>query len=184
MSNEKKQLSLITPIARASFPVLVTPKASVAGGEPKYSLTLLFDRAVRQTPEYKALERAVEAAISAKWPGERPRKLKLPFLTIDDLDNVPDGYTEEHTFIRTTSKQKPAVVSRDPTVRVDGSDVYAGMYVRASVRVYAWEHKTGGKGVSFGLSNIQIVMDGEPFGGGRRPEDEFSSLETDDDPYN
>lgn len=185
MNDTKKPLALVSPPCMASFPTLVMPKPSIDGGEPKYSLTLIFDKAAQATPEFKALKAAAEKAAREKWGADLPRKLKTPFLTPDDLSgDIPDGYAPDCVFIRTSSKQKPAVVGRDPSVKVDAAEVYPGMIVRASVRPYAWSHKTGGNGVSFGLGNVQIVRDGPRLGGGSaKPEDEFGALEDDEDPF-
>lgn len=186
MNDPKKVLALVTPEALASFPVLVTPKPTAEGAEPKYQLTLVFDKAAQQSPEFRALKAAAEKAAKDKWGTEMPRKLKSPFLTVDDLNNVPDGYDDDCVFIRTTSKNKPQVVGRDPSVKIDAAEVYPGMVVRASVRPYAWSHKTGGNGVSFGLGNVQIIRDGRRLGGsGAKPEEEFGALpeSTGDDPF-
>lgn len=181
MAEQKKSPAILTPVGRASFPVLAQPKANESG-DLKYSMTLIFDKAAQQTPEFRALKDAAEKAIQAKWPGDsRPRKLKMPFLTVDDLDKIPDGYTDDCVFIRMSSNNRPQVVGRDPSVKIDATEVYPGMYVRASVRAYAWTHKTGGNGVSFGLGNVQIVKDGERFGGGTKAEDDFDALPEDDD---
>lgn len=180
MSKEDKKPALLSPVCRISYPNLVTAKQIGNQGDPKFSAAFLFDKAAQNSKEFKALQDAVEKAIAEKWPGGRPRKLKLPFLTVDDLDQVPQGYDDDVVFIRTTSKNRPQVVHRDPNVEVDPNDVYPGLYVRASLRVYAWEHKEGGKGVSFGLGNIQVVKDGERFGGGANAADEFSALPDDE----
>lgn len=173
MAYNEKTGNYITPIGRASFPVLVEPKQINNTGEPKYQLTILFDKAAQQTQDYKDLEAAVEKAIQDKWGTNRPRKVKLPFMTIDDLRNkVPAGYTEEHTFIRLSSTVPVGIVMKQPdgTLRRLESaadikrELYAGCEVQASVNVYAWQHDVGGAGVSFGLANICKVGEGEPFG--------------------
>lgn len=181
----EKQRAIITPEATASYPCLVTPKPSEEGGTPKYSLTLIFDKKAQSTPEFRALEAAAEAAKKKKWPGELPRKIRSPFLTVDDLTGkIPEGYTDEVVFIRLKSDRKPAVVGRDPTVKVDNAEIYPGMVVRASVQAFGWVSKKGGNGVSFGLGNVQIVRDGPRLGGGSaKPEDEFGALEDDEDPF-
>lgn len=183
MADKKPNTTVRTPKARLSFPNLF--KAVAPSGDPdgtkKFGCTLLFDKAAQATKEYKALEKEVERVIKEKWGDERPRKLKLPFLTIDDLDKVPDGYTDEHTFIRIASTSKPSVVDQNVQPVMEADEVYAGCYVRASVRAYAWEHKTGGKGVSFGLNNVQKMGDGEPFSSKSKAEDDFDEVENDDD---
>lgn len=181
MAEAKKQKTQLTPKARLSYPHLFKP-AKIPGAEvEKFQATLLFDGAAQKTKQYKAMEQMVEDAIEAKWGSDRPRKLKLPFLTIDDLDKVPDGYTEDHTFTRLNSTSRPSVVDQNVNPITDPNDIYAGCYVRASITCYAWEHKTGGKGVSFGLNNVQFMEKGDKFGGGTKAEDDFDAVEDDDD---
>lgn len=172
MAYNEKTGNWISPAGRASFPVLVEPKPINNQGEPKYQLTILFDKEAQQTQDFKDLEAAVEKAIENKWGKDRPRKVRSPLLTIDDLRNkIPAGYTEDHVFIRLASTVPVGVVMKEPDGslrRLEGSDIkrelYAGCQVKASVNVYAWKHETGGAGVSFGLANVMKVADDQPFG--------------------
>src|SRR5690554_6186418 len=96
MAYNAKTGNYITPVGRISFPVLAEPKQINNTGEPKYQLTVLFDKAAQQTQDFKDMQAAVEKATTDKWGANRPRKVKSPFMTIDDLRNkVPAGYTEE-----------------------------------------------------------------------------------------
>lgn len=175
MAYNEKTGNYITPVGRASFPVLAEPKpiGKNGNGEPKYQLTILFDKEAQATQDFKDLEQAVEKAIADKWGANRPRKVKSPLLTIDDLRNkVPAGYTEEHVFIRLASTVPVGVVKAEPDgslTRLDKpqdlkKELYAGCDVKASINVYAWHHEDGGPGVSFGLANVMKVSENEPFG--------------------
>lgn len=175
MAYNAKTGNYLSPVGRASFPVLVEPKpiGKAGNGEPKYQITLLFDKAAQATDDFKDLEQAVEKAIADKWGANRPRKVKSPLLTIDDLRNkIPAGYTEDHVFIRLATTAVPGVVVKQPDGtlrRLDNAsdlkkELYAGCDVKASVNVYAWQHDEGGAGVSFGLANVMKVGENEPFG--------------------
>lgn len=173
MAYNEKTGNYITPVGRASFPVLVEPKPiGKEGKEPKYQLTILFDKEAQQTQDFKDLQEAVEKAIQKKWGDNRPRKIKSPLMTIDDLRNsIPAGYTDEHVFIRLNSGAPVGVVvqEKDGSLRrLEGNEMarelYAGCRVKASINVYSWKHETGGAGVSFGLANVMKVGDDEPFG--------------------
>lgn len=174
MAYNQKTGNYITPVGRASFPVLVEPKpiGKSGNGEPKYQLTILFDKAAQATEDFKDLQQAVEKAIADKWGANRPRKVKSPLLTVDDLRNkVPAGYTEEHVFIRLASTVPVGVVTKEPNGelrRLEGNEIkrelYAGCDVKAAINVYAWQHDEGGCGVSFGLANVMKVGENEPFG--------------------
>lgn len=162
---------LITPEARLSFPALFTPRAPMEGspGEPKYGCTLLFPK----TADLSALKAAASAAVKEKWPNGAPKGLRSPFRDGDEKDL--DGYAG-CIFINVTSKQKPGVVDESLQPIIEAGGIYAGCYVRASVRAYAYE-KAGNRGVAFGLNNIQKLRDGEPFGGGpSKAEDDFEAV--------
>jgi len=174
--------TVVTPVARLSFPVLFKPrKVNPDDAQAKYSATLLFDKAAQKSPEFEKLKDAVEAVIEERWGSDRPKKLKLPFLTVDDFDNVPDGYESDHVIVRTNTVQAPGVIDRDKQPVLSEEDVYAGCYVRAAVHAFSWEHRTGGKGVSIGLDHVQFVKDGERFGKRSKPQDVFDELPEEDD---
>jgi len=175
---------ITTPVGRISFPNLNKPRAVNDGDTPKFSLSLLFDKEAQESKQFKRMRREVEKAIEEKWGDNPPRKLKTPFLTIDDMDKIPDGYDEDTVFIRVSSTIRPGLVDQhknavDPD---DARDVFVpGHYARAAVHVYAWQHPQGGKGVSFGLDHVQYARKGEPFGNKTDPDDVFDALEDEDE---
>lgn len=163
----------ITPIGRASFPRLDEPKQINNQGEPKYQLTIIFDKEAQQSDDFKDLEAAVEKAISDKWGKNKPRRVKEPFLTVEDFKkNVPSGYDDDCVFIRLASSIPVGCIvatGKNKSRRLESKseikkEIYAGCDIRAAVNVYAWDHPTGGPGVSFGLANVMKTGDNEPFG--------------------
>ena len=174
--------TVVTPVARLSFPQLFkAKKVNPDDATAKFSATLLFDKKAQKTPEFKRLQAAVEEAIEEKWGSDRPKKLKLPFLTTEDFDKVPDGYTDDMIIVRTNTTIQPGVVDRRNQPILDEEDIYPGCYVDAAVHAYAWEHRTGGKGVSIGLDHIRFRKDGEPFRKNSKPTDVFDELPDDED---
>ncbi|MBD9674938.1 DUF2815 family protein [Pseudomonas sp. PDM21] len=173
---------LITPEAVASFLNVFrpNPKQKTKDGRPKYTLTLIFKPAAQKTAGFKALKKAVEDVAHEKWGDELPKKLKRPFLTTDDLEKVPTGLDEEDVFIRLSAINKPGIVDQKKAPILDEGDMYAGCFIRCSVQAYTWVDEQGGKGVSFGLNNIQKVRDGDHLAGGSRAEDDFDELEVAD----
>src|ERR1043165_1868860 len=170
-TNDPKPGKLIPPEARLSFPSLFVPRAPMEGsaGEPKYGCTLLFPK----DADLSALKAAASAAVRAKGGDKKTSNLRSPFR--DGSEKDLDGY-EGCIFINVTSKQKPGVVDENVQPIIDPSASYAGCYVRASVKAYAYE-KAGNRGVAFGLNNIQKTRDGEAFGGGpSRAEDDFTAV--------
>lgn len=185
MSYNEKTGNYLTPVGRASFPVLHEARQINNQGDPKYQLTILFDKEAQATEDFKDLKRAVEKAIEDKWGKDRPRNIRSPFMTIDDLKNkIPSGYEEDTVFIRLASAIPVGVVvkEKDGTLRQlhDPQEIkrelYAGCDVRAAVNAYAWYHNVGGNGVSFGLSNVMKVGENEPFGASNaNAEDDFGA---------
>lgn len=153
--NEKDQL-------KARFQgSLVFPASTVNGG----GLQLLID--------------AVEAAAVDKWGSDYKTKYKVkkPFLKSEDQPKMVDIAAEFPVFIRCNSKERPQVITAAGKNVDDESLVYPGRWARYSVRAYAYDHPQGGKGVSLGLQNVQLLRDDERFAGGRASADsEFETV--------
>lgn len=164
---------LISPVGRASFPHLFTPRASDEGGDPKYALTLIFDEEAQKTPEFAAIKEAVKRCIAETYKGKPPANLKIPFRRGEEKEHL-DGYEPGTVFITATSKRRPQVVGPNMAA-LQEDDFYPGCFARASLRVFPYERK-GNKGISFGLGNVQLVRDGERLGGGSRAEDDFQPV--------
>lgn len=148
-----------TPRARLSYPHLFEPQ-QYGEQEPKYSCELLFEEGT----DLSQLKAAVDVAIEEKWGNKPPKKLRLPFRDGDEKEDK-DGY-EGVTFIVARAKQQPGLVKgRTLEPVTDRNDIYGGCYVIANVTAFAYEHKQGGKGVSFALNHVLKVADGERFGG-------------------
>ena len=62
------------------------------------------------------------------------------------------------------------------------SEVYSGVYGRASINFYAF-NSNGNKGIACGLNNLQKLRDGEPLGGRSRAEDDFADDGGDDEDF-
>ena len=59
------------------------------------------------------------------------------------------------------------------------SEVYSGLYGRASISFYAF-NSNGNKGIACGLNNLQKIRDGEPLGGKPSAASDFAT-DTEDD---
>ena len=73
--------------------------------------------------------------------------------------------------------QVSRIADRQPIL--ERSEVYSGVYGRASINLYAF-NSTGNKGIACGLNNLQKIRDGEPLGGKSRAEDDFDTDDEDD----
>lgn len=186
MSDEApKRIELNSPVARFMFAHLDTARKvdpNNPNEEAKYQLTLCIDPEGQKTKQFKAMKQAVKKMIAAKWGDNPPKKLKNPFLTIEDLEKVPNGMEEGDVIVRLASTAKPEVVDQNVEEILDRSKIYSGCYGIVNMQCYAWSHPQGGKGVSFGLGPVQKVKDGEPLGGRAKPaRDAFDALDEEDD---
>lgn len=58
------------------------------------------------------------------------------------------------------------------------SEVYSGVYGRASISFYAF-NSNGNRGIACGLNNLQKIRDGEPLGGRASVESDFADDDED-----
>lgn len=174
-------LTKITPEFRVSFPNVFQAKLNDLSGKEEYSLVALFPKGADLT----VLKEMAQAAAKAKWPKGLPANFRSPFRKQDEREKVneengekymPDGYVKGAIFMNLKSQRQPGIVDQNRQPIISAEDFYAGCWARASITCYAYDQK-GNRGVSFGLSNLQKVRDGEPFSGRRKAEDEFSAIE-------
>ncbi|MDE1468880.1 DUF2815 family protein [Eubacterium limosum] len=168
---------------RWSYANIWDPK-SINGGTPKYSVSLIIPKDDTVTVG------KVKAAIQAAYE-EGESKLKgngktVPALSTlknplrdGDLERPDDETYENSYFINANSATAPGVVDADRQPIIDRSDVYSGVYGRASINFYAF-NSNGNRGIACGLNNLQKIRDGEPLGGKSRAEDDFAT-DADDD---
>ena len=166
-----------TPLFRASYCAVFEPKA-FKDQEPKYSLTMLFEK----SEDLKELKRAAHNAKIEKWgPKEKwPKNLKSPFRD-GDADKPDSPEYADKIFVSARSKEAPQVVDRNPKIRLlTTEDFYSGFFARATLIAFAYD-TAGNKGVSFALQNVQKWKDGPKLSGRKDASEEFESLENEDD---
>ncbi len=169
---------------RWSYANVWQPK-SINSGTPKYSVSLIIPKTDTDTVN------KVKAAIQAAYD-EGESKLKgsgksVPSLSViktplrdGDLERPDDEAYKNAYFINANSSTAPGVVDADRQPIIDTSEVYSGVYGRASINFYSF-NSNGNKGIACGLNNLQKIKDGEPLGGKSRAEDDFA--DADDDFY-
>ncbi len=173
--------TVITPVARLSYPYLVSPQMPEPGKnelkEPKYNCSLLFDGDADFTFMHELLTHVLLNGKQKfgldkdKWGS----KFQLPFH--EQSEKKQDGYDPRPGFkyINVGGKQKPEIVGLDGATRIiDETQIYAGCYVRAVVNAYDYDNKM--KGVKFGLEHIQFIAHGEPMGNKTRVEGAFKPV--------
>ena len=156
---------------------------SINGGAPKYSVSLIIPKSDTETIE------KIKAAIQAAYE-EGESKLKgngktVPALSVlktplrdGDLERPDDEAYANSYFVNANSGTAPGIVDADRQPIIDHSEVYSGVYGRASINFYAF-NSNGNKGIACGLNNLQKMRDGEPLGGKPRAEDDFADDDED-----
>lgn len=170
------------PDTRWSYCNAWEPKA-INGGTPKYSVSLIIPKSDTKTIE------KVRAAIQAAYD-EGQGKLKGNGKSVPPLSSIKtplrDGDVERPDdeayansfFINANSASAPGIVDAACQPIIDTSEVYSGVYGRASINFYAF-NSNGNKGIACGLNNLQKIRDGESLGGKSRAEDDFADLDDD-----
>ena len=158
---------------------------SINGGTPKFSVSLIIPKSDTVTVN------KIKAAIQAAYE-EGEAKLKGNGRTVPALSAIktplrdgdaerPDdpAYTNAY-FINANSATAPGIVDADRQPILERSEVYSGVYGRASINLYAF-NSNGNRGIACGLNNLQKIRDGEPLGSRAKAEDDFAGLDDDDD---
>ncbi len=152
---------------------------SIDGGTPKFSVSLIIPKTDTATVE------RIKAAIQAAYEeGEGKLKgsskiappleaIKNP-LRDGDKERPGDAAYAGSYFINANSATAPGIVDADRNPIIERSEVYSGVYGRASISFYAF-NSNGNRGIACGLNNLQKISDGEPLGGRARAEDDFAS---------
>jgi len=178
--------NVLTPEFRLSWPHLFKPQKNDLNGKMEYSLVAIFKTGADLSALIKAATEVLteeHGPDKAKWPQplRSPfRKCKERWKVVDGQQVIPNGYEEGEavfmTFKQDAEKGKPTVVDQKVQDIIEPQMIYAGCYCRCSVRPYYYNQK-GNKGISFGLSNVQKLREGDPLGMTRvKASEEFSPV--------
>lgn len=173
-NNDGKSQVFHSQIGRVSFPA-VFERSDFTG---KYELNLVWG----PDTDLSALEDAIESAIKAEWPTNRPRRIKTPLKDIEEKPNLGD-FPEGSRFARFWRNTPPIVKdAKKELIAAEDDELYAGCYARVAFNVFAGTNKKGGPYVSLGLIQVQKVTDGERLGGGGTPTELDAADDFDDLP--
>jgi hypothetical protein len=168
---------------RWSYASVWEPK-SINGGTPKFSVSLIIPKS--DTVTVTKIKAAIKAAYQegeSKLKGNGKSvpplaSLKVP-LRDGDIERPDDEAYANAFFINANSTTAPGIVDADVNPVINRSDVYSGVYGRASINFYAF-NSNGNRGIACGLQNLQLIKDGEPLGGKASAESDFATDEDDD----
>lgn len=177
MSKIVNPTKVVTGECRFSYANLWEPKAMDENSKAKYSVSLIIPKSDTKTIE--KIKAAIQAAYD-EGKGKLGNGKTVPPLTSiktplrdGDVDRPDDEAYADSYFINANSIIAPGIVDADLQPVLDHSEVYSGIYGRASINFYAFKTNTS-KGIACGLQNVQKLRDGEPLGGHSRAEDDFA----------
>ena len=156
---------------------------SINGGTPKYSVSLIIPKS--DTKTVTAVRNAIQAAYEEGQSKLKGNSKSVPALTAiktplrdGDAERPDDEAYKDSYFINANSATAPGIVDAARNPIIEHSEVYSGVYGRASINFYAF-NSNGSKGIACGLNNLQKISDGEPLGGKTRAEDDFADEDED-----
>ena len=157
---------------------------SINGGAPKYSVSLIIPKSDTKTLE--KIQTAIQAAYEEGQGKLKGNGKSVPALSVlktplrdGDAERPDDEAYADSYFVNANSGTAPGIVDVDRNPIIDRSEVYSGVYGRASITFYAF-NSNGNKGIACGLNNLQKIRDGEPLGGKSIAEDDFDTEDDDD----
>ena len=157
---------------------------SINGGTPKFSVSLIIPK--DDTVTVNKIKAAIQSAYEEGQSKLKGNGKTVPTLSIiktplrdGDLERPDDEAYAGCYFINANSASAPGIVDADRQPVIDRSEVYSGVYGRASINFYAF-NSNGNKGIACGLNNLQKIKDGEPLGGKSRAEDDFATADDED----
>ena len=157
---------------------------SINGGAPKYSVSLIIPKSDVKT--VAKINAAIEAAYTEGESKLKGNGRSVPALSAiktplrdGDVERPDDPAYANSYFINANSATAPGIVDADRNPILERSEVYSGVYGRASISLYAF-NSNGNKGIACGLNNLMKISDGEPLGGRARAEDDFATDDDDD----
>mgnify|MGYP001023861051 CR=1 FL=1 len=156
---------------------------SINGGAPKFSVSLIIPKS--DTKTVMAVKNAIQAAYEEGQSKLKGNSKSVPALTAiktplrdGDAERPDDEAYKDCYFINANSATAPGIVDAARNPIIEHSEVYSGVYGRASINFYAF-NSNGNRGIACGLNNLQKISDGEPLGGKTRAEDDFADEDED-----
>ncbi len=168
---------------RWSYANVWEPK-SINGSTPKYSVSLIIPKS--DTKTVAKIKAAIESAYKEGESKLKGNGKSVPALSAiktplrdGDLERPDDEAYANSFFVNANATSAPGIVDAECNPIMTRSEVYSGVYGRASITFYAF-NSSGNRGIACGLNNLQKIRDGEPLGGKASAESDFATDEDDD----
>ncbi len=162
---------------RWSYANVWEPKAIGEGSTPKFSVSLIIPKTDKVT--IQKIQDAIKAAYNeGQYTLRGNGKTVPPLETLHtplrdgDVEKADDPAYKNAYFLSANSTTAPGIVDAACNPIITHSEVYSGVYGRASITFYCF-NSNGNKGIACGLNNLQKIRDGEPLGGKSSPESDF-----------
>ena len=141
MAKFNNPMKVITgPNTRWSYANVWEPK-SINGSTPKYSVSLIIPKSDKVTVE--KIKKAIQAAYEEGQSKLKGNGKTVPALSVlktplrdGDLERPDDETYANSYFINANSATAPGIVDADRNTIIDRSEVYSGVYGRASINLY------------------------------------------------
>ena len=157
---------------------------SINGGAPKFSVSLIVPKS--DTATVTKIQAAIEAAYKEGESKLKGNGRTVPALSViktplrdGDIERPDDPAYANAYFINANSATAPGIVDAACNPIMNRSEVYSGVYGRASISFYVF-NANGNKGIACGLNNLQKISDGEPLGGKASAESDFATDDEED----
>ena len=163
---------------RASYPHLDKPYAGDDGGEPKFSIVGLADKATHQ----EVKEACVEVIEDIKKANKNAKVSKDKLFIKNGDDSDKEEYEGMWTISARETKRPKVRDGNGDLLEVDeiADTIYPGCYVDIIIRPW-FQDNSYGKRVNANLLSVKFRADGEQFGEGRVDDDDLWDDDDDDD---
>ena len=170
--------------ARLSYANIWEARQTMEGDRMQYSCSLLIPKS--DTKTVAKIKTAIEAAYREGEAKLKGNGKSVPALSVlktplrdGDLERPDNPAYAGSYFVNANAPSAPGIVDADRNPILTRSEVYSGVYGRASISFYAF-NSSGNKGIACGLNNLQKIRDGEPLGGKASAESDFATDDDDD----
>lgn len=182
MATCKDPCKVITGEVRLNY-LYCDEARSFNGGEAKYSASIIISKS--DTVTLEKIQRAKEEAYRIGESRLKGNSHSVPPLSAikdplrdGDAERPHDDAYHNAYFINANSFRKPDVVDANRNPIQDRSEMYSGVYGRASISFYAF-NKNGNRGIACRLNALQKLRDGEPLGTRSSAASDFASEDND-----